>query len=41
MESVEYREAAFTTIASPSTTHDRTGRLEIASAIFGKRAVKS
>ena len=33
--------SGLTTIASPSTTHDRTGKPATAAAIFRKRAVKS
>ena len=41
-QDVEDREASsLTTMASPSITHDRTGRLSTAATIFGYRAVKS
>ena len=35
------RPSRLTTIASPSTTHERTGKAATAAAIFGKRVVKS
>jgi hypothetical protein len=35
------RPVSSTTMASPSMTQDRTGKLATASTIFGKRAVKS